>query len=151
MQHYDANDPYGTYDSTSASQGGPQEDSRPTESRLRAAANCRRAWPVAVDSSQDHQECAGVREAPNYAEIITTVCDELKTFLVEKNKSYGASAFVPAGVFSKLTAREQILVRIDDKLSRIREGNSYPGDDNIKDLTGYLILLMVSDLIGAAT
>lgn len=76
---------------------------------------------------------------------IARVSNDLRDFLIGKNISYGNSAFEPINVFSKLPAREGILLRIDDKLKRIRNGTAYPGDDNIKDLTGYLILLMVLD------
>lgn len=78
---------------------------------------------------------------------IRRVCDGIRDFLLEKNRSYGNSALEPIGVFSKLSPREGILLRIDDKLKRIRNGNNYPGDDNVKDLTGYLILLMVLEEI----
>ena len=41
---------------------------------------------------------------------------------------------------------EQILVRIDDKLSRISRGSGLVGDDEdvIQDLIGYLILLQIA-------
>lgn len=74
---------------------------------------------------------------------IVRICDDMKEFLLGKNSSYGNSAFEPLGVFSKLPAREGILLRIDDKLKRIKNGKSYPGDNDLKDLTGYLNLLMV--------
>jgi hypothetical protein len=71
------------------------------------------------------------------------MCDRLKEFLLEKNRSYGNSAFEPINIFSKQPVIEGLLIRIDDKLKRIRNGQSYPGDNDLKDLTGYLILLMI--------
>jgi hypothetical protein len=71
------------------------------------------------------------------------VKDELERvakMLVDKNRAYGDSALNPLRVFSQADAIEQILVRIDDKLSRIRNGQAYPGDDDTFDLIGYLIL-----------
>jgi hypothetical protein len=65
-------------------------------------------------------------------------------FLVEKNKAYGDSALDPARVFSKAKTTEQILVRLDDKLSRLKKGQEYPGEDDIVDLIGYLFLLMIA-------
>ena len=47
-------------------------------------------------------------------------------------------------MFSKANAAEQILVRIDDKLSRVSRGHEYVGDDTIDDLIGYLVLLKVA-------
>ena len=71
-------------------------------------------------------------------------CDELKALLLEKNRKYGNSALEPARIFSKASAEEQILVRIDDKLNRIKNRQNDEDEDVIMDLAGYLILLMVA-------
>lgn len=71
-------------------------------------------------------------------------CHEIADFLVEKNKAYGDSVSRPIGIFA--SDEDPIValnVRIDDKLSRIKRGNEYPGDDTILDLIGYLILLRI--------
>ena len=71
-------------------------------------------------------------------------CAWLADFLVEKNQAYGNSAAEPVAIFAKrLDKLAQIDTRIDDKLSRLKKGNEYPGDDTIKDLAGYLILRMI--------
>jgi hypothetical protein len=76
---------------------------------------------------------------------ISDECDALKALLLEKNRRYGNSALDPQRVFSKASATEQLLVRIDDKLSRIAAGHGSDADeDTIQDLLGYLILLRVS-------
>lgn len=75
--------------------------------------------------------------------LISKECDELKEFLLEKNRAYGNSASSPVRIMSKASPVEQILVRIDDKLSRIARGSS-AGEDVIKDLVGYLIILRVT-------
>jgi hypothetical protein len=83
-------------------------------------------------------------KAPN-GEAITAVCDEVKALLLAKNQKYGGSALNPARVFSKASAIEQILVRIDDKISRIQTtGQSAPDEDTVMDLIGYLVLLRVA-------
>lgn len=81
--------------------------------------------------------------------LIVNVCDDLRDFLLEKNEAYGNSALDPVRVFSKASAEEQLLVRIDDKLSRLARGGEYPGDDTLQDLLGYLVLLQVSRRIDA--
>jgi hypothetical protein len=78
------------------------------------------------------------------AELITEECDALKAMLLEKNKAYGNSALNPLRIFSKASSVEQILVRIDDKLSRLKRGSA-AGEDVIKDLLGYLILLRIAE------
>lgn len=57
-----------------------------------------------------------------------------------KNRLYGDSALSPLRVFSKLSPEEGIFVRLDDKLSRIKNAESLRKND-ITDLMGYLILL----------
>lgn len=110
---------------------GYGEDSVPTLPRIEAARDC------SGDGSVPRH---GVPSDPQG--WIRHICDDLRDFLLEKNVSYGNSAFEPLGVFSKLDAIEGILLRIDDKLKRIKNGRSYPGDNDLKDVTGYLILLM---------
>ena len=78
------------------------------------------------------------------AGMIAKKCDELKELLIEKNRKYGDSALNPCRVFSKASSVEQILVRIDDKLNRIKNRQSDEDEDVIMDLAGYLILLMIA-------
>lgn len=75
---------------------------------------------------------------------IVRVCTDISVMLQEKNTAYGDSALDPVRVFSKANAIEQLLVRIDDKLSRFARGSDYPGDNDIDDLIGYLVLLKIA-------
>jgi hypothetical protein len=76
---------------------------------------------------------------------IVKACDQICTMLLEKNAKYGNSALEPVRVFSKASTTEQLLVRIDDKLSRIKTtGLEAPDEDTLNDLIGYLILLKIA-------
>lgn len=77
---------------------------------------------------------------------ISIICDQVKELLLEKNKKYGDSALNPARVFSQASPVEQILVRIDDKLNRIKQGAGLLANDEdvIMDLIGYLVLLKIA-------
>lgn len=75
---------------------------------------------------------------------IRRIAKEIGEMVVAKNKAYGDSAVDPVRIFSKASPVEQIKVRIDDKLSRFMRGSSYPGDNDIDDLMGYLILLKIA-------
>jgi hypothetical protein len=75
--------------------------------------------------------------------IIAEVCDTIKDMLIEKNKSYGSSFSDPVRIFSKVETDEQINVRIDDKLSRIKNHGNFAGDNDLDDLAGYIILKKV--------
>lgn len=83
-------------------------------------------------------------EKHSFKESVEIICDDIKNMLIEKNKAYGNSALEPVRIFSKADTTEQINVRIDDKLSRLKKGNEYHGDDTINDLIGYLILLKIT-------
>ena len=78
------------------------------------------------------------------ADLITAECNAIKGMLLEKNARYGDSALSPVRVFSRADTIEQINVRIDDKLSRIKSGQADDDEDAEKDLIGYLILKRVA-------
>ena len=83
-----------------------------------------------------------VEKAPSGQDIFDQ-CMQIAELLLEKNIAYGNSAIEPVRIFSKASATEQILVRIDDKLNRLMRGSEYQDEDTITDLIGYLILLKV--------
>jgi hypothetical protein len=75
---------------------------------------------------------------------VSKVLLEIRDLLIAKNKKYGNSALEPLGVFSQLSAKEGLLVRIDDKLKRIKNGSLDKDDEDvINDLIGYLVLLKI--------
>lgn len=85
---------------------------------------------------------------------VREITDRLANFLIEKNKSYGNSALDPVRIFSSSSTMEQILVRLDDKLSRIKKSggliemgkdgeNEYLQEDVVLDIMGYLIILEI--------
>jgi hypothetical protein len=75
---------------------------------------------------------------------VCEVMQEIKELLLEKNEKYGNSALEPIGVFSKLSPEEGLLIRIDDKLKRIKNGSLDKDDEDvINDLIGYLVLLKI--------
>jgi hypothetical protein len=76
--------------------------------------------------------------------VIAEVCDEIKELLIDKNRKYGDSAINPIRILSKSSNTEQILVRIDDKLNRIKNMQSDEDEDVITDLIGYLVLYKVA-------
>lgn len=81
----------------------------------------------------------------NVAEKIDDVLAEISSLLKNKNEDYGNSALDPIRVFATgMDAKAQLLVRIDDKLSRIQQGNTNFKEDTILDLIGYLVLLRIS-------
>jgi len=81
----------------------------------------------------------------NTQDKIRAVGQEVIDLLIEKNQSYGDSALKPANVFARGNAVDNLCSRIDDKLMRIKtQGFRGYGEDNVKDLIGYLILLKIA-------
>ena len=75
---------------------------------------------------------------------VSNVLNEIQDLLIAKNQKYGNSALEPLGVFSKLDSKEGLLIRIDDKLKRIKNGSLEKDDEDVvNDLIGYLVLLKI--------
>jgi hypothetical protein len=74
-------------------------------------------------------------------ELLATYLSHL-IMLIEKNNRYGNSALEPLGVFHQEGSADGLLVRIDDKLQRIKNGAEIRKND-VADLVGYLMLYMV--------
>jgi hypothetical protein len=80
----------------------------------------------------------------DFSNKVSSYLLEIRELLITKNLKYGNSALEPLGVFSKLSAKEGLLVRIDDKLKRIKNGSLEKDDEDvINDLIGYLVLLKI--------
>ena len=81
-------------------------------------------------------------------DLISQIYASQSNLVQEKNKRYGNSALEPIGVFSKHIKTENseplngILVRLDDKLKRVKHGDEIRKND-VSDLMGYLALLCV--------
>ena len=81
-----------------------------------------------------------------FARDLDTVLDSIRSLLIEKNRKYGDSALTPSRIFSNSDAVEQIKVRIDDKLTRLKNQQGDEDEDVAKDLLGYLIILQIAEL-----
>ena len=86
----------------------------------------------------------------SFAVHVDAVLEEVSDMLISKNKAYGDAALSPTQIFSKLSSEEGIKVRIDDKLSRIKNsGFNDETEDTVLDLIGYLILLRIKNKEGS--
>jgi len=87
-----------------------------------------------------------------FHEQVYKVLGDIQEMLIAKNQKYGNSALEPLGVFSNLSAKEGLMVRIDDKLKRIKNGSLDKDDEDVvNDLIGYLVLLKILDFKPRAT
>lgn len=77
-----------------------------------------------------------------FEQSVNRITSDIAKLLIRKNKQYSNSALDPIRVFSKADRMEQLRVRADDKLSRIRNGDS--SEDAVMDLAGYLVLMKIA-------
>jgi len=79
---------------------------------------------------------------------ILKVCLDIYRLLLQKNQAYGNSASDPLRIFSKTDKLEQIRVRMDDKLSRIKNQTADDSEDAYQDLLGYLVIYQAEKYYG---
>lgn len=102
----------------------------------------KRHWDRIAQQIQDRQSSGPSPETNFFGKEVSTILDKIRALLIAKNAAYGDSATNPIRIASKADAEEQLLVRIDDKLSRIARG-AEAGEDVWMDLAGYVVLLLV--------
>lgn len=79
---------------------------------------------------------------------LDTELGEIRDVLIAKNAAYGDAALNPLRIFAKGVSPETgILVRLDDKLSRIARGEA-AGEDQVLDMLGYFLLLRITRRLG---
>lgn len=93
---------------------------------------------------KEHKEAKSKSYTNKFEDDVTYVLSEITNMLIDKNRKYGNSALEPVRIFSKADSIEQIKVRIDDKLSRLKNQQTDEDEDVIDDLIGYLILLKIA-------
>lgn len=80
-------------------------------------------------------------------DLILNAAVEVIDLLIRKNISYGNSALYPNGIFAKGDAVEQLSARLDDKLNRVKNNESFENEgmlDAVDDIIGYLVLLKIA-------
>ena len=80
----------------------------------------------------------------DFDSIKKTVLSSIGKTLIEKNKRYGNAALEPVNVFYKGDASTSILIRLDDKYSRVLNSDKIRIND-LYDILGYLFLLSISN------
>ena len=81
----------------------------------------------------------------NSKEKIIEIMDSMKDLLLYKNEKYGDSALSPNNIFYKGDSTNSILIRLDDKIGRIKNNpDSLPRMNDVCDIIGYCTLLLVS-------
>jgi hypothetical protein len=80
-------------------------------------------------------------------DLILDASVDVVDLLIRKNISYGNSALYPNGIFAKGDAVEQLSARLDDKLNRVKNNESFENEgmlDAVDDIIGYLVLLKIA-------
>ena len=80
---------------------------------------------------------------------ITEITDAMKDLC--KNKKYGDSALKPKHIFYKGDSVSSILIRLDDKISRIMTNEDVtPRVNDVADIIGYCVLLLAGMGVNAS-
>lgn len=78
-------------------------------------------------------------------EKIKEITNAIQDLLLYKNQKYGDSALNPNNVFFKGDATNSILIRLDDKIGRIKSNTEdKPRVNDVADIIGYCTLLLIS-------
>jgi len=81
----------------------------------------------------------------NTQEKIVEMTNAIQDLLLYKNKLYGDSAISPKKVWYKGSSVDSILIRLNDKQSRIENNpNPIPRVNDVADVIGYCVLLLIS-------
>ena len=81
----------------------------------------------------------------NSQEKIKEITNAMQDLLLYKNQKYGDSALKPNNVFFKGDATNSILIRLDDKIGRIKSNTEEtPRTNDVADIIGYCVLLLIS-------
>lgn len=78
-----------------------------------------------------------------FDELKDLVLTSAANVLIEKNRKYGNAALEPINLFYKGDSTNSIAIRIDDKISRVRNSEVLRKNDMF-DLLGYSLLLGIS-------
>lgn len=81
----------------------------------------------------------------NTQERIKEITNAMQDLLLYKNEKYGDSALNPNNVFYKGNSTNSILIRLDDKIGRIKSNQEEkPRTNDVADVIGYCTLLLIS-------
>lgn len=78
-----------------------------------------------------------------FNELKNSVLNSVSEVLIEKNRKYGNAALEPINLFYKGDSTTSISIRLDDKISRVRNAEELRKNDMF-DLLGYSLLLGIS-------
>ena len=90
-------------------------------------------------------------ETADTQDKIIEITEAMRDLLLYKNEKYGDSALHPKRIFHKGNVVSSILIRLDDKLSRVMENNDQlPRVNDVADIIGYCTLLLIGMGVEAA-
>ena len=84
-------------------------------------------------------------DLPPTQQRIHEIMDAMKDLLLYKNQMYGDSAINPEKIFYKGDSTSSILVRLNDKIGRVKANpDDKPRINDVCDIIGYCTLLLIS-------
>ena len=105
-------------------------------------------WTSPTGSAQDKWTRIPKKETgdlPPTQQKIHEIMGAMKDLLLYKNQMYGDSAINPEKIFYKGDSTSSILVRLNDKIGRVKANpDDKPRINDICDIIGYCTLLLIS-------
>lgn len=95
------------------------------------------------DEIENKEAKEQVKEEPSTSDKIKETLSAMIDLLLYKNKKYGDSALKPNNIFYKGSSTNSILIRLDDKIGRIKNNTGIASND-VCDIIGYCTLLLIS-------
>lgn len=95
------------------------------------------------DIIENEEMKVSIKEKSSTSEKIKEILSAMTDLLLYKNKKYGDSALKPNNIFYKGDATNSILIRLDDKIGRIKNNPGIAIND-VCDIIGYCTLLLAS-------
>ena len=84
-------------------------------------------------------------DLPQTQQKIHEIMGAMKDLLLYKNQKYGDSAINPKKIFYKGDSTNSILIRLDDKIGRVKANpDDTPRVNDVCDIIGYCTLLLIS-------
>ena len=100
---------------------------------------------ISIPVEEVGKKSSELNETRTTQQKIHEIMEAMKDLLLYKNQKYGDSAINPKKIFYKGDSTNSILIRLDDKIGRVKSNTEdKPRVNDVCDIIGYCTLLLIS-------
>lgn len=100
---------------------------------------------ISIPVEEVGKKSSELNETLTTQQKIHEIMEAMKDLLLYKNQKYGDSAINPKKIFYKGDSTNSILIRLDDKIGRVKSNTEEkPRVNDVCDIIGYCTLLLIS-------